>query len=50
MSKNVSFFVNFVDDSKTLVTVQAKHLSAPEKYFRVLSENGMVNWSWSYRL
>ena len=49
ISKNVSFFVFFADDNKTLVTVYAKHLSAPERSFWVLSENGMVNWSSSYR-
>ena len=49
MSKNGSFFVFFANDSKILVTVQAKHLSTPKGSFWVLSENGIVNWFWSYR-
>ena len=33
MSKIGSFFVFCADESKTLVTVQAKHLSVPENVF-----------------
>ena len=41
----------FADDSKTLVTVYAKHLkSAPKRSFWVLSKNGMVHRFWSYHL
>ena len=35
-----SFF--FADDSKKLATFWAKHLSATEKFYLVLSENGIV--------
>ena len=49
MSKNGSFFLFFANDSKTLATVSPKHLSAPERSFLVLSENGMFNRFLSYR-
>ena len=48
MSKNGSFFLFFANDSKTLATVSPKHLSAPERSFLVLSENGMFNRFLSY--
>ena len=43
MSKNGSFFVFSAVNSKTLVTVWATYVSAPEKSDRVLSENDIVN-------
>ena len=44
-------FCIFADDSKALVTVQAKDLkSAPKISFWVLSENGMIHRFWSHRL
>ena len=49
--KKGTFFVCFADDSKTLVTVYAKHLKSPTKRSSwFLSENGMVHRFWSYRL
>ena len=37
------FFAHFfADDSKKLATFWAKHLSATEKFYIVLSENGIV--------
>ena len=44
--KNDSFFS--AGDSKKLVTVRAKYLSAPERSYCVLSENGVFNILWSY--
>ena len=38
------------DDSKKVVTVLAKDLSAPERYHWVFSKNCMVNSLWSYCL
>ena len=49
MSKNGSFFVFFESNSKILVVVEAKHLSASERSFWVLSKYGIVNWFWGYR-
>ena len=43
-------FVFSADDSKKLVTVRVTFLSAPEKPYRVLSENCMVTRPWGYRL
>ena len=48
--KNGSFFIFSADDSKILVLVWASHLNAPERSYSVLSENGVVNRLWSYRL
>lgn len=42
------FFLFSADDSKTIVTVSTKHLSAPEISSLVLSENVMVNRLLSY--
>ena len=50
MLKIAHFFVFFAYDSKKLVTVWAKCLSAPERSYWVISENGMVNRLWSYHL
>ena len=36
------------DDNIKLTTAWAKYLSAPERSYWVLSENGMVNKFWSY--
>ena len=47
---NSSFCVISVDDSRKLVTVWAKYLCAPEISHRVLSENGIANRPWGYRL
>ena len=49
MPKNGSFFLFSANESKKLVTVWAKYLSAPERSYWFLSENGMVNRLWSYR-
>ena len=35
------------NDSKKLVTVWAKYISASERSYLVLSENGMANVLWS---
>ena len=48
--KNGSFFVFSAGDSKILVPVWAKCLSAPERSYWVLLENGMVNRFGSYHL
>ena len=50
LKPDCTFFVCSADGSKKLVTVYAKHLSVPQRSFLVLSENGMVNKLWSYRL
>ena len=41
--ENGSFFIFSADGRKELVTVSAKFLSAPERSYWHLSENGMVN-------
>ena len=48
MSK-IAHFLYSADESK-IVTVWEKYLSAPERFYWVLSEKGMVNRLWSYRL
>ena len=43
-------FVFYAYDSKTLITVWAKCLNAPDRSYWVLSENGMFNRFWSYHV
>ena len=49
LSKMGYFFVFSADDSKKLVQVWAKDLSASGRSDIALSENVMVNRLWSYR-
>ena len=44
------FFVFYACDNKKLVTVRAKYLGAFERYYWLLSENGMVSRLWNYCL
>ena len=43
----MAHFCISADDSKILVTVWAKYISASERSYWVISENGMVNLIWS---
>ena len=43
MSKMAYFFVFFADNSKKLIRVSARYLSASGGSHSVLAENGMVN-------
>ena len=47
-SQIAHFFLFSADESKTLVRVQAKSLSAPQRYYWDFSENEMFNRLWSY--
>ena len=51
ISQLAHFFVFYTSDSKKWVTVWAKYfISASERFYWVLLENGMVNRLWSYCL
>ena len=50
MSKIAEFFVFSADDRKKSVTVCTDYLSTLGRSYRVLSENGIFNRLWSYRL
>ena len=43
----MAHFCISADGSKILVTVWAKYISASERSYWVISENGMVNLIWS---
>ena len=50
LSSTSIHYIYSADDNKVLVTVWAKYLSATDKSFSFLSENGMVNRLCSYSL
>ena len=50
MAQMAHFFVFSANGSRRFAPILAKYLRAPERTYCVLSENGMVNILWRYRL
>ena len=50
MSQMAHCFVFSANGSKKIVRIRTKYLSAPKRTYCVLSENGIVNILWRYRL
>ena len=50
MSKMARFFVFSANNTKIFVTVWTKYLNAPERFYWVISANGMGNRLWGYIL
>ena len=48
MSKMADFFLFSADDTETFVTVCTKYLSAPDRFYLVLSECSFKIRLWSY--